>query len=272
MTRLLLFAFCLGLASPAALAQRTQTTGDRETRITTRTGYDRPAMPDTQAVDVYLDVPSLSVESITLDVEEVRARLSLDARVANLVQLTAGADVQIGQVRLEIQGVQAEAYLRIDLDNVAYIIDRTLTTLENNPELIETLGNTLNQTVGTVGDVADTALGPDGAVGRTLNHVTRPDGLLSETVNQAGQTVRQTLSTTGQITSQTLDTAGNVVSQTAGGTVSDLTNVVSETAGPAGSTVRRVRDQAGNVIEYTLSQGGAVSNARVVERAAGGRR
>ena len=223
------------LAAPPALAQRTQTTGDPNARITTRTGapgLSRPALPDTQAVDVYLDVPTLSVESITLDVERVRARLSLDARVANLVQLSAGADVEIGQVRLEIQGVQAEVYLRVDLDNVAYIIDRTLTTLDNNPQLVETLGNTLGQTVGTVGDVANTALSGDGALGRTLDNVTQPGGLLSETVNAAGQTVRQTLSTTGQITEQTVNAAGQVVGQTAQGTVGDLTDVVSETAAP----------------------------------------
>src|SRR5205085_11220760 len=35
--------------------------------------------------DVPLDVPNLSVEEITLDVENLRARVSLDARLANLL-------------------------------------------------------------------------------------------------------------------------------------------------------------------------------------------
>ncbi len=37
--------------------------------------------------DVLLDVPNLSVEEINLKVENLRAHISLDARLANLLQL-----------------------------------------------------------------------------------------------------------------------------------------------------------------------------------------
>ena len=50
--------------------------------------------------DVLLDVPNLSVEEITLKVKNLRARVSLDARLANLLALTAGADVGIDEVDL----------------------------------------------------------------------------------------------------------------------------------------------------------------------------
>ncbi len=40
--------------------------------------------------DVLLDVPNLSVDEITLDVENLRAKVSLDARLANLLSLSAG--------------------------------------------------------------------------------------------------------------------------------------------------------------------------------------
>ena len=83
--------------------------------------------------DVLLDVPNLTVEQITLEVENLRARVSLDARLANLLQLTAGADATIDKVKLDIRGVRAEVLLKVRLDNVASIIDRTLTTIDRNP-------------------------------------------------------------------------------------------------------------------------------------------
>ena len=86
--------------------------------------------------DVLLDVPNLSVDEITLEVENLRAKVSLDARLANLLQLTAGADVGIDKVKLTIKGVKAEVLLKVRLDNVANIIDRTLTTIDRNPEIL----------------------------------------------------------------------------------------------------------------------------------------
>src|ERR1051325_6185276 len=44
----------------------------------------------TGAPDVLLDVPNVSVEAINLEVDNLRAHLALDARLANLLQLTAG--------------------------------------------------------------------------------------------------------------------------------------------------------------------------------------
>src|SRR5688572_7771265 len=71
--------------------------------------------------DVLLDVPNLSVDEITLDVENLKAKVSLDARLANLLALTAGADVSIDKVKLTIKGVKAEVLLKVRLDNVAQI-------------------------------------------------------------------------------------------------------------------------------------------------------
>src|SRR5919199_113922 len=53
--------------------------------------------------DVLLDVPNLSVDEITLDVKNLHAHVSLDARLANLLQLAAGADASIDDVDLTIK-------------------------------------------------------------------------------------------------------------------------------------------------------------------------
>ncbi|TLW93716.1 hypothetical protein FFT09_10145 [Saccharomonospora piscinae] len=89
------------------------------------------------APDVLLDVPNLSVEEIDLEVENLRARVSVQAEVLELVKLHVGADVDLGRVSLRITGVQAEALLKVRLDRVAQIIERVLTTIDRNPDILE---------------------------------------------------------------------------------------------------------------------------------------
>jgi hypothetical protein len=223
--------------------------------------------------DVILEVPDLSVDSIGLTVRDLRARLALSANVARLVSLNAGAQVGIEQVRLDIVGVQAEAYLYVDLDNVARIVNRVVTTLDRNPRILTQLLSTVDSTVGVVGRVGNTALAPSGpvnravgAVGQTLNNVTAPGGLLSQTVNTLGQTVQRTLTQTGTIVERTLDRTGSVVGTR---TVTNLLSLpaLRETTNAAGAVVRQVRDESGAVIELVLDRAGRVTNSRVLSPA-----
>src|SRR5205814_7813551 len=86
--------------------------------------------------DVILEIPELTVDSIGLTVDDVRAHVALDANSINLVQHTAGVDVGIKKVQLGIVGVMAEAYLYVDLDNVAKIVNRVVPTLDRNPQIL----------------------------------------------------------------------------------------------------------------------------------------
>ena len=52
----------------------------------------------------WLNVPDLSVDEISLVVEDLRAHVSISATVANLVSLNAGVDVSIDKVNLTITG------------------------------------------------------------------------------------------------------------------------------------------------------------------------
>jgi hypothetical protein len=119
-------------------------TAGAQQRDTARTG--RAAQPQQQTFrsqaavtpnrDVVLEVPELAVDSIGLTVANVRAHVALDANAMNLVQVTAGVDVGIQQVQLGIVGVLAEAYLYVDLDNIARIVGRVVQTLDRNPEIL----------------------------------------------------------------------------------------------------------------------------------------
>ena len=100
--------------------------------------------------DVILEIPELSVDSIGLTVSNVRAHVALDANAMNVVQLTAGVDVGIKQVQLSISDVSAEAYLYVDLDNVARIVDRVVRTLDKNPEILTQVLKTVDTAVNAV--------------------------------------------------------------------------------------------------------------------------
>jgi hypothetical protein len=148
------------LAQPAAAQTRARTTAPGTSPAVAILN----AVPADQQPDVVLDIPDLSVESITLEVQGLQAHVSLDARLANLLHLTAGADASLESVKLDIKGVHAQAALIVRLDNVRAIIERTLQTLDNNPQIITQLtgtldnavnvtGGVLNNTVRTVGDL-----------------------------------------------------------------------------------------------------------------------
>lgn len=228
--------------------------------------------PQQGEYDVVVDVRDLCVERIQLDVQNLEAHLALNARVANLVRVDAGADVTIANVSLGITGVRARALLLIDLDNIVFVVDRTLRFIDQNPQLVTGLFRTTQGALTTVGGVANTALQPGGVasqavgtLGRTLENVTAPNGLLSQTVNTLGQTVQRLVTSTGSIVERTVDTAGNAVGVER--TLGNVTRLplVSETQNAAGQLVRRVRDESGTLIEYVAGQGGRASDVRVVE-------
>jgi hypothetical protein len=122
-------ACCVVGAAPTSAQQPTpqQPTAQRAYTATTSTTPNR---------DVILEIPELSVDSIGLTVADVKAHVALDANAMNLVQVTAGVDVGIKKVQLGIVGVLAEAYLYVDLDNVAKIVNRVVQTLDRNPQIL----------------------------------------------------------------------------------------------------------------------------------------
>lgn len=118
----------------------------------------QPAPPVSQTTltpnrDVVLEIPELSVDSIGLTVSNVRANVSLLANAMNFVTISAGVDVGIKQVQLGLVGVFAEAYLYVDLDNVARIVARVVQTLDKNPQI-------LTQVLKTVETAATSIAGP----------------------------------------------------------------------------------------------------------------
>jgi hypothetical protein len=208
----------LAAASPAA-AQDRQDPRAAATRGAQSTALAQAVSQGQDQPDVLLDIPNLSVDEINLEVNNLQVHIALDARLANLLKLTAGADASIDQVKIGIKGVQATATLVVRLDNVRAIIERTLQTLDNNPQLVSQLLSTVDNTVNTVGGVANNTVGTVGGIagtalrnGQLLDLAASGLTAVSQTVNSTGQTVRTVRDRAGQLLEVVTDSAGRIVS------------------------------------------------------------
>jgi pyruvate/2-oxoglutarate dehydrogenase complex dihydrolipoamide acyltransferase (E2) component len=105
----------------------------------------QPASDDS---DLTLDIPSLEVEELNLDVENLRARISLHAELADMVKLNVGLEADVDKVKLEAKGVKAQVLLKAGLDNVRAILSQALDALDNNPQILEDLIRTSEETAG----------------------------------------------------------------------------------------------------------------------------
>src|SRR5919112_972858 len=119
--------------------------------------------PDGQKPDVVLDVPELEVDRITLQVEHLRAHVSILAELANLVNISVGVDARLDGVELEIEGVEAEVHLIARLHNVRAILEKALETIGEHPEIVRILARSisrlvresLEETLGTLGSALE---------------------------------------------------------------------------------------------------------------------
>jgi e3 binding domain len=187
----------------------------------------------TEEEDVLLDVPVVNVDEIQLELDNLHARVSLHAEVLDLVKLSVGAHAEFSKLELDIKGVEAQALLKVHLDHVTAIIDRVLTTLDRNPQLIESLGRTVEQigagagqAVEDVGEGAGSAVedvgeGAEGAVkdvgkgaGGAVQQVGKGTG---QAVGEIGQGTGQAVGGIGQGAGQAVGGLGEGVGGLAGG-------------------------------------------------------
>jgi hypothetical protein len=215
----LLLAATAALALAASPASAQDRRNASQTRGTQSTALAQQVAAGGEQPDVILDIPNLSIDEVTVDVQNLQVDISLDARLANLLKLTAGANASIDQVKIQIKGVQATATLVVRLDNVRAIIERTLQTLDSNPQLVTQLLSTVDNTVNTVGGVANNTVGTVGGIassalrtGTVLDLARAGLTEVSQTVNSAGQTVRRVRDASGNLLEVVTDTAGRITS------------------------------------------------------------
>ena len=129
-----------------------------------QTGGKDMGRPPADEPDVYVYVPKVHVGELCVDVERLEAHLALRTQVANLVNLVAGVHVAVDKVKIDIKDVDAECELKVRLENTYNILDRTLTTLDENPQVVEKLLETADSAVQETGEIGQEATKPGGAV------------------------------------------------------------------------------------------------------------
>lgn len=190
-----------------------------------------------QDPDVLLDVPALTIEELHLEVESLKARISVQAELADMVKLNVGVDVDLGKVKLGVKGLDAQVLLKVRLDNIRAILEQALKAIDRDPSILERL---------TADAGPDWQAGDDG----------RPrDG--AGTAGEAEQPVRRTVDESGNVLETVLDGAGDVLEESASGDLADLP-LEEEYLDDEGRVVGRARDDAGNVVEEELDEKGNV--------------
>jgi len=167
-----------------------------------------------EAVDVYVDAPVVKVDEIKFELEDLRAHLAVLAEAGHFVQLSAGAGVRLGKVELDIQGVETQALLEVRLENVTKILARVLTTLERNPELLESVGDALGDVGGgahdLLTDAGDTVKSLGSGAGSAVEDVGQGAG---QGVEGLGQGAQQGVEGLGQGAQQGVQGVGQGVQQ-----------------------------------------------------------
>jgi len=178
--------------------------------------------------DVLLDVPVVKVDAIHLELDDLDAHLALQARVLDLVNLNVGVDVHLGKVALDIKGVEAQALVKVRLDHVAAIVDRVLTTLDRNPELLEGVGR-------AVEDVGSGA-------GRTLSET-------GEAVDEVGEGAEQAVGDVGEGAGQAVGDVGEGAGQAVGDVGEGAGQAVGDVGQGAGEAVGNLDQTVGNIAQ-----------------------
>ncbi|KAJ4370931.1 hypothetical protein N0V86_008625 [Didymella sp. IMI 355093] len=181
--------------------------------------------------DVLLNA-SVHVGEIYIGVDNLTAKINLDAQVLSLLSFNAGVDLSVDKVSLTIQNVTAKVYLEARLGNLVTMVSDVLDSIDLNPVIAELgngLGSIINDTAGLVGDVADglTGSGSNSTSGSTASAVSkRADDLMQFDI---------------------------------------INNILYSANDFSGNThTRRVLAQNGDIVEQKLNNYGSISNERVV--------
>ncbi|KAK3357815.1 hypothetical protein B0T25DRAFT_170482 [Lasiosphaeria hispida] len=213
-------ALLLLTASPIALAQdrgdgyvgyRLEQRGDPESSGYGTAGTEVGVLA--QEPDVYLNA-SISVGYIGIEVDNITAKINLDAQVLKLLHFSAGVDASIDRVKLTIENVSAKVELEARLENVVAMIGNVLDSIDLNP-IIATLGQSvthiINSTVGALTEPFNATGGGGGGNQKRaeLSYNLEHNVLYSVNDYQGKTHTNRVLAQNGSIFDEFLDNDGN---------------------------------------------------------------
>ena len=196
--------------------------------------------------DVLVDVPVLKVDKIHLKLANIDAHVALKAQILDLVSLDVGIDVHLGKLEIDIEGVEAQALLKVRLEHVAAIVDRVMTTIDRNPELVHSLSEAV-QDVGAgagdmVGEAGEAVEDVGEGAGETVPMLGEGAG---EAVSQVGQGAGQAVGEVGEGAGEAVGEVGEGAGEAVGGIGQGAGQAVGEVGEGAGQAVGDVGEGAG---------------------------
>ena len=137
--------------------------------------------------DVFLDSQVVNLNGFNFEVDDLRAKVALFTKVHDLVEVSAGIEANLGNAKLSIESGEVQSLLKVRLDNVTAIVDRALTTIDRNPQIVQEIASGVGSGQGASSAVEDVGGGTQ---------------VLSKTTDEAGRTVRRVADETGSIVEQ----------------------------------------------------------------------
>ncbi len=249
----------------------------------------RDEQADDDTPTLVLDVPVLNVDEINLEVEDLRAHVSLRAELADLVKINVGVDIFLDKVKLDIKGLEAQALLKIKLDRVLGTLDRALEAIDKNPQILnrvteadsavggssrgasqsawdtEQYVDRASQQEDAAGRVGEAAQPIGDASARVTDGTERTEGSrLDNTGDEASQTGQRARNESGNVTEPAPDESNQVEGKSAKESIADLP-IEEEYIDEQGRIIGRARDESGNVVEEVLDEEGDVLDLSMLE-------
>ncbi len=255
---------------PAERARQSENDSSREYRRFVSREESDPGGPP----DVLLDVPELRIDLIHFELDDLDAHLAVKANVLNLVKLNVGIDVHLSRVKLDVKGVEVEAVLKARLDHVTAVVDRLMTSLDRNPELVEGLSRAISEVgkgageaVDKTGDAAkEVGKGAEGAIEDVGQGAGQAVGDVGEGAGQAvgdvGQGAGQAVGDVGQGAGQAVGDVGQGAGQAAGN--------LDQLVGGAGQTLGQLGQGAGQAVGGVGQEVGQLGQAATGALGGGG--
>lgn len=205
-----------------------------------------------------LDVPVLNIDEIDLEVEDLRAHISLRAELASFVKINVGVDLYLDKVKLDIKGLEAQVLLKINLDEVLGTLDRALESINMNPQI-------LNEAVQDVNPAAGGAAGDASQSTRESDRIEQAGGgAHDQSLGQGDRTEDRVVQGSGEVTEPAPNESEETVDEEATSTLDEL-QIEEEYVDERGRIVGRAWDGSGNMVEGVLDDEGNVANPSVSE-------
>lgn len=158
-------------------------------------GVDRNGGRLGEKSDLLLDAPQLKVDKLNL-------------RIAKVLDL-------------EIEGLETQLCLEADLENVVSLLNRLVSVIGDNPEVLQNLLDTLREAIATASEAVEEAADETGdEMGDASG--SGPDRPRTESGDEFGRTVRHEVDRGGDIITTVLDEDGEVLDEQITGNLEEL--------------------------------------------------